>query len=348
MKRVLSIVMVVGLAAIACGSTARGEDLLRPPSSDGPVVARLNLQFVDITHIDELTNTCTVEVIATAIWLDPRMAFDPAREGRPIRVFQDDAATTFRAETWYPQVFPINNVGALEIIRDQIVVDPTGRVTYMARVNTTLKTMFDFRRFPFDQQTLAIPLQAFAWDANEVELVMESGDVSFRSDFHMPEWELGATRVRVEQRREARSATPFSTAVIELDLRRQNRFYIWKVMLPVVTIVAISWVVFWMSDERLARRAGVSSTCILTIVAYQFLISESLPRVAYLTVLDKILLLSFVLVAVSMVLNVMAASSCEADIQRARRIDGLCKWVFPVVYLIGFVAILVAGTGTEA
>ena len=64
---------------------------------------------------------------------------------------------------------------------------------------------------------------------------------------------------------EARDSVPFSQLVVRLDIVRKRTFYIWKVFAPLIGIVALSWVVFWMSEDALGRRAGVSATAMLTI-----------------------------------------------------------------------------------
>ncbi len=55
--------------------------------------------------------------------------------------------------------------------------------------------------------------------------------------------------------------------------------------MPLLLIVAISWAVFWMDyeDMNLADRMSVSFTSVLTVVAFDFVSSDSLPKLSYAT-----------------------------------------------------------------
>ena len=103
--------------------------------------------------------------------------------------------------------------------------------------------------------------------------------------------------------------------------------------LPLLLIVILSWSVFWMKDENFAGRTRVSSTGILTIVAYQFAIGNTLPRVPYLTFMDEVMIVSFTLIGVTVVESLLVANAKEqGDTATALRIDRTCRWLFPLVY----------------
>ena len=65
-------------------------------------------------------------------------------------------------------------------------------------------------------------------------------------------------------------------------------------------IVFMSWVVFWLGPQHVGPRLSVSVTSMLTLVAYRFLLGQSLPPVSYLTRLDYFLLGATVLVFIAL------------------------------------------------
>jgi hypothetical protein len=103
-------------------------------------------------------------------------------------------------------------------------------------------------------------------------------------------------------------------------------------MLPIFIIVGLSWSVFWMTEEPLAGRSRITATGVLTIVAYQFAIASDLPRIAYLTFLDKLMLLSFGLLSLTLIQSMIVARFQQSDMERARRIDRASRWIFPASY----------------
>jgi hypothetical protein len=155
----------------------------------------------------------------------------------------------------------------------------------------------------------------------------------------MPEWNIEAVNGRVNEIAVMKSDTPFSRYTLEIEIARKPGFYLWKVFLPLVLIVSLSWSVFWMTDERFSNRSRISATGVLTIVAYQFAFAKDLPRIGYLTLLDQIMIGSFILLAVTVVESLLVDRAGKTDPLEAKRIDRTSRWLFPVVYAAMLVAI---------
>ena len=136
-----------------------------------------------------------------------------------------------------------------------------------------------------------------------------------------------------------RSNTPVSRYTLEIEIARKSGFYLWKVFLPLVVIVALSWSVFWMTGERFSARSRISATGVLTIVAYQFVFAENLPRVGYLTLLDQVMIGSFGLLAVTVLESLLVDRANRDDPAKAIRIDHTSRWLFPAVYAAMLAAI---------
>ena len=73
----------------------------------------------------------------------------------------------------------------------------------------------------------------------------------------------------------------------------------------------------------------------LTIVAYQFFLSTSIPRVAYLTTMDVFTLLSFALIVLSMGLNILVTRDSMQKSGAGPRIDRFCRTFLPAIYFAG-------------
>ena len=58
-------------------------------------------------------------------------------------------------------------------------------------------------------------------------------------------------------------------------------------MVPLSIVVFMSWAVFWIDPAVAPARISLSATAVLTVFAYQFVLSNLLPRVSYLTRLDR-------------------------------------------------------------
>ena len=133
---------------------------------------------------------------------------------------------------------------------------------------------------------------------------LEEDLVGFSSEFEVPEFNIEKVEEHLEVRMEPRDRYSFSELVAEVYVRRDPNYYITKVIIPLGLIVCISWAVFWMDGEDLADRMAISFTGVLTSVAYQFIVAESLPRHIYNTFLDNFVLISFVMMALTIIENI--------------------------------------------
>jgi hypothetical protein len=51
-----------------------------------------------------------------------------------------------------------------------------------------------------------------------------------------------------------------------------------KVILPLILIVAMSWIVFWIDPEESGIQISVAITTMLTLIAYRFAVGADLPK----------------------------------------------------------------------
>jgi len=319
---------------------SEGEETgITPPPGEAPVPVQVGIYLIDITNIDETRNTFDVELDVLVSWVDPRMAFDPVAAGTDRRIHVGPEAEKAFQGMWTAQIVLANPVGQMGTGAKKLTVHADGRMEISAQVNSTLRTNLDYRRFPFDDQVLPIMLESFAWNNSVVELVNDSDRSGFAPEFTLAEWDIEALDSRELDILRVRDATPFSNIHYEIRIQRKSGYYLWKIFLTVIIIVALTWVVFWMSDERLGRRAGVSSSGILTVIAYQFVTTATLPRVSYLTVADRVMTVSIITIAATMVVSVIVDRIGIENPAGRLRVDRACRWIFPAVYLglLGFV-----------
>jgi hypothetical protein len=310
------------------------------PSARGPTLVAVGLFIVEVTEVNEVDNTFTIEGFMDNVWCDPDRVSAPRQE--PELLIGPVAAARLE-RGWNPNITFVDEIEAPIKENEELILRPNGTVEYKQKVNVTLEARYDLRRFPFDRQTLAIELESFDWPAKDLELRGQSDMVGFSERFEIPEWRAVAVDSHIKEVKEPRDREPFSELVVTLDVDRESGFYVWKILVPLVLLVAISWSVFWMSGESLPARIGISFTGILTVVAYQFVINEVLPKVTYFTLWDTILLLSFVLMALTVAVNVLqAVLRIQRRVELADEIDATARVAFPVTYVAGLAIFLFA------
>ena len=87
------------------------------------------------------------------------------------------------------------------------------------------------------------------------------------------------------------------------------------------------------------------SVGVFDFVAYQFVAGQDLPRVGYLTLIDKIMVISFLLLAITVLESYIVSRYGEDERDEAHRVDRTARWAFPLTYasLIGLAFLLTPG-----
>lgn len=304
---------------------------------ESPREVSVGLYLVDILAIDETGNAFTAEIDIFVSWQDTGLAFDTS-EGEPTsHIYQGGKAKEFLGGVWRAQIYPTKPVSPYSLAGEKLIIHADGRAELTARLNTAVRARLDYRHFPFDTQVLPIELESYPWNKDQVRLVANESRTGYDSLESLAEWEITGLAIDHYDVMRVRDVVPFANLSFNITVKRDPGFYLWKIFLTVIIIVSLTWVVFWMSGEGLGRRAGVSSSGILTVIAYQFVTTSSLPKVSYLTVADKVMILSVVAIAATMVESILVDSWTHTDQDRKLKIDKICRVAFPATYLSALV-----------
>jgi len=312
-----------------------------PPNPEGPTLVDLGLFIVDINRIDEVENTFRMQGFVDLVWCDPRLAFDPEATTDEEEVFLEQDAELELERIWWPDLNFANQTEPRKRENLALVIRSDGTVNYEELFVVVLKSPFDLRRFPFDRQQLEVKIESFSWTDEVLRFHEEAGKIGFSDSLEMPEWQIRRVELSVTSSQEVRDRATFSKFLLQIEVARKPGYYLWKLVLPLILLICASWIVFWLTDWMVSRRLGLAFRGVLIVVAYQFVISGSLPRVSYLTLMDSFLMFSFIMMLLTILQNTVVSHYYLKDrLEFAHQIDAASRWLFPIVYLIGSCSLL--------
>ena len=118
-----------------------------------------------------------------------------------------------------------------------------------------------------------------------------------------------------------------------MEVERKPFYVLRLVVLPLIVIVLLSFSVFWMERSSLGDRISVSFIGILTAVSYQIVMGDSMPRIAYVTVIHGFMYFSFVTMCATVIINLLVgALDKKGQSELGDVIDRRCRWIFPLAY----------------
>jgi len=215
---------------------------------------------------------------------------------------------------------------------------PTRQLTQRQRLWGNFSQPLKLHDFPFDRQQLEVPIIATGYTPEEVEMISYSEITNgIGRNLSNPDWSVINWKAEpIVFRPGSELMEPLAGFALSVTVERRYNFLVAKVIIPLILIMAMSWVVFWMDPkDGGSSQIGVGVTAMLTLVAFTFAISSNLPKVPYLTRLDYFVLFSTMLVFLS--LAEVTFTSYQARIGRvelARSIDRWARWCFPLMFLL--------------
>jgi hypothetical protein len=317
------------VAVCACNLGAIAETQKFAPTTERPAVVRVGITVRNLIAIDEVKETWQLAGLLESRWQDPRLRFHSKWAGA---VFRDLPATL-----WKPDLEFANEVVPTNFRFVDFYALPDGTVEYAQAFTATLSTSLDLRRFPFDSQALPLIVQASGDDLDRTILKPDREHIALpkRSYVRLSQWSPLSVSDRMET--VAGSASHASAVDFDLNVRRSPNSYVFKFIVPLLLLVIISWVTFWLSHEEFKTKDQLSSaiSTLLIIVAFNVTASLLLPKTEYVTYIDALLFACFIFVMISIATVVgthfvQAGRSQEAAL-RVRRLAGIA---LPVAFVV--------------
>jgi Neurotransmitter-gated ion-channel ligand binding domain/Neurotransmitter-gated ion-channel transmembrane region len=333
-RLILGLVLCLLFPLMAFASSARAlrPNFAAPPLvDDKPVTVTVGLYVVNLASVDEVKETFELDGYLTAIWQDNRLKFSPLLDLRVRSMnYRED-------EVWTPRLTMANAAEPRDRFEVTIRADSAGQVTYVERFVVNLSANYDLLRFPFDSQKLILDLQPSLPDRDLITLVQKRSMLQLNraSYVGMAQWEIRGLTEEATDEFVVGTAERTTQIRMTIDVKRRYGFYIWKVFLPLLVMVAVSWTVYWMNLEDFGNQILVAITTILTVIAFAFSIEANLPRVPYVTYIDAFFLCCYFFVFVT-VLELMAVNIVlrRRGHGSAIKIRHVARWTVPAAFLL--------------
>src|SRR5215471_8755526 len=159
----------------------------------------------------------------------------------------------------------------------------------------------------------------------------------------LAQWKILGLKATEQRRKLGKTGNYVSEIEIDLVVQRRYRYYVWKVFLPLLFMVAIAYSAFWIKITDYYTQISITLTAILTEIAFLFAISGSLPKVPYLTFIDAFFLVSFAFSSACIIELVAVHQSLEwSREERAARVRTISRILYPIIYVVVLVALALA------
>lgn len=332
-----TLLLALGLAGAARSETV---EAVSPPPGPRPIRVEIGFYLLNLVSVDERSETFDADLYLSVRWKDPRLAFTTPARGHDVQIYQGDTAAARLEEIWWPNLEFVNT-STPEVTNRTLFVHADGTVDYQMGLSSTFRANLDMRHFPFDRQSLDIRIQSFESDRSELVFEPDLARMGFSADEHYAGLTVEGIEAETRSSAIAGWSEDFSELLIHVNVMRSPRFYVWTVFFPVSLVLLLSCTIFFVDIKGFHNRVSIALACFLACIATQFAMSFNLPKISYLTPIDRLFLVAYACMALGVGVSVVETSLMHSNPERLRRTDRLASWSIPLLYamLVFFVVL---------
>jgi hypothetical protein len=316
---------------------AKLHSSLQAASPEKPHTVQVGVQIDQIAQINQKQENFQVVGNLRFEWDDPKLVFNDAEHSRSYKLYSLESFSAYVDQHGiFAPGFVIQNQQGRRFTQGvEIAVTENGHAIYLERFTVTLQAPeFDFVQYPFDSQKFFL----------HVEAVMPVGFVIYEpmeeysrlgDQLGEEEWTIEKSWTTIDEI-VGITGQPTSRFSFGIEANRHLSFYFLRIFLPLVIIILVSWFTFFLKDY--SKRVDMAVANLLVFVAFNFTISNDLPRLGYLTFIDTIIFASFMFTGLVVLVNVIfRRMEVLGRESLARHFDNYTILIYPIT-LVALVA----------
>ncbi len=316
-------------------ATPQGEQVLQ-----APIEVMAGIRINRISAVNSQDENFNIIGNLRMDWTDPALAFSPDTCNCSVKLYSEKEFDRFLVDVGsrWPDFAFFNQLGNRWVQNRVAAIWPDGRARYAESFSTIFQSDFDFRKYPFDVQQFPIYMDLIL-PADTYTLTELPGFSSIDPEHGEDEFIITDFTITPSIVEASAASRPVSRLTFNFDAPRQLNYYILQIFVPIILIILISWFTFFLKDYT--RRIEASAANILLFIAFSFSLSDNYPRLGYVTFLDAIMAVTFVVNALALLYNViMKRLENKGQIARIDKVDSVLDWLYPLLYL-GLIGIVV-------
>ncbi len=208
--------------------------------------------------------------------------------------------------------------------------------------------------YPLDKQTLFIEFEDKNLDATQMTYVADAPAIEINPNIVLPGFALGKPKFSISTRKYATNFgdprggkhLEFSRARIELPIFRPQLPHLVKMLLPVLCVMLCAAMMFLFRASYVDSRVELGITSLLTVVALQMTLNQDLPDIAYLVLVDKVYIATYLYVMAGIAVVVKTTHLFDdGKPEMAMRVNRWAMVLTTAVYVAGLASLILPKLG---
>lgn len=282
----------------------------------------------------------------------------------PISVYQlDMASSTYYVDAyvwlrWKGEVDPTGTIEFTNMVEEwgkqqenllsEPKILPDGSKYQIMRVEGRFVQPFSLADYPLDNQKLSIMVEDTTNGADVVSYVIDKESSGIGDSLQIPGWRLGGwssqtfTHDYGTKFGEEETPAVYSAAEFSIEISRPLSFFYWKLLLPLFIVLGAALSALLIRPQDLGERSALPAGALLTAIFLQKSYSDGLPDLGYLILMDKIYLVVYTLIVLTLLRAIFAyRSTVDAEAGVIKAVQATDKKIL-VLFVLVFAAAVTA------
>ncbi len=197
---------------------------------------------------------------------------------------------------------------------DRLIDTPTEK---FFRIQANLSQNLDLRRYPFDEHLLTIEIEDKRRPVEELVYVVDEKACGVDPAVIVVGWKLVGWEARVVSHEYEIYGEKYSRFVFGLRIQRVTLNAVIKSFLPIACMVLVGFLSLLLTPDKVTTRLSLNISTLLGAVMFHVNLTSSIPPVGYLTLADRVMIATYVILALILLSGVLILRWSEREEKKA-------------------------------
>uniref|UniRef100_A0A672GMQ9 Gamma-aminobutyric acid (GABA) A receptor, alpha 6a n=1 Tax=Salarias fasciatus TaxID=181472 RepID=A0A672GMQ9_SALFA len=272
------------------------DNRLRPGSGGGVTEVKTDIFVTSFGPVSDVEMEYTMDMFFRQMWVDERLQFEGPTEILRLNNRMVD-------KIWTPDTFFRNSKKSIShnmtTPNKLFRIMQNGTVLYTMRLTISAECPMRLMDFPMDGHACPLRFGSYAYTSSEIMFTWRKGPIDSvdcpKESMSLLQYDLVGQTLSSEIFKA--NTGHYSVQVVHFHLQRKLGYYLIQTYIPLIMVVVLSQVSFWINKESVPARTVAGITTVLTMTTLSISARQSLPKVAYATAMDWFIAVCFAFVA---------------------------------------------------
>jgi hypothetical protein len=197
---------------------------------------------------------------------------------------------------------------------DKLIDTPTEK---FYRIQANLSQNLDLRRYPFDEHLLTIEIEDKRRTVDELVYVVDEQNCGVDPGVIVVGWRLAGWEAKVLAHDYEIYGETYSRFVFGLRIQRVILNAVIKSFLPIACMVLVGFLSLLLAPDKVTTRLSLNISTLLGAVMFHVNLTASIPPVGYLTLADRIMIATYVVLVLILFSGVAILRWAEKEDKKA-------------------------------